>query len=102
MAELEPIATLAQALVTELIAAGQTVATAESCTGGWIAKSLTDVSGSSQAFGYGVVSYSNGAKESILGKGEQLTFEVVLGPTGQELRGVKTPVGKGIVGTIKS
>lgn len=67
MAELEPIATLAQALVTELIAAGQTVATAESCTGGWIAKSLTDVSGSSQAFGYGVVSYSNGAKESILG-----------------------------------
>lgn len=33
-------------------------------------------------------------------KGEQLTFEVVLGPTGQELRGVKTPVGKGIVGTV--
>jgi signal transduction histidine kinase len=33
-------------------------------------------------------------------KGQQLTFEVVLGPTGQELRGVKTPVGKGIVGTV--
>jgi len=43
------------------------VATAESCTGGWIAKALTDVSGSSQCFGHGVVSYSNGAKESMLG-----------------------------------
>jgi nicotinamide-nucleotide amidase len=67
MADEESIATLAEALVTELIAAQKTVATAESCTGGWIAKSLTDVSGSSGAFGYGVVSYSNGAKESILG-----------------------------------
>ena len=43
------------------------MATAESCTGGWIAKTLTDVPGSSAVFGYGVVSYSNGAKESILG-----------------------------------
>jgi len=67
MADAESIATLAEALVTELITAQKTVATAESCTGGWIAKSLTDVSGSSRAFGYGVVSYSNGAKESILG-----------------------------------
>ncbi len=33
-------------------------------------------------------------------RGEQLTFEVVLGPTGKELEGVKTPVGKGIVGTV--
>jgi nicotinamide-nucleotide amidase len=43
------------------------VATAESCTGGWIAKALTDVPGSSGCFGYGIVSYSNGAKESMLG-----------------------------------
>lgn len=43
------------------------VAAAESCTGGWIAKSLTDNAGSSACFAYGVVSYSNGAKESILG-----------------------------------
>jgi GAF domain-containing protein len=33
-------------------------------------------------------------------QGRNLTFEVVLGPTGKELLGVKTPVGKGIVGTV--
>jgi len=67
MAESESIATLAEALVSELDQAGQTVATAESCTGGWIAKSLTDVSGSSAVFGFGIVSYSNAAKSSMLG-----------------------------------
>ncbi len=67
MADLESIGTLSEALVGELLAAGKTVSTAESCTGGWIAKSLTDNSGSSGCFGYGLVSYSNGAKESLLG-----------------------------------
>ena len=32
--------------------------------------------------------------------GKELVFEVVLGPTGADLRGVKTPVGKGIIGTV--
>ena len=63
----EKIDSLAATVVGELIDAGKTVATAESCTGGWIAKSVTDVSGSSQCFSYGIVSYSNGAKESLLG-----------------------------------
>lgn len=58
---------LAAAVVEDLTATGKAVATAESCTGGWIAKSITDIPGSSVVFGYGVVSYSNGAKESILG-----------------------------------
>lgn len=66
MSEYESIATLAEALVAELIESGQTVATAESCTGGWIAKALTDVSGSSAAFGFGLVSYSDQAKQSLL------------------------------------
>ena len=61
------MAALSEALVSELIEAGRTVSVAESCTGGWIAKALTDISGSSQCFAYGVVSYSNGAKESMLG-----------------------------------
>jgi nicotinamide-nucleotide amidase len=43
------------------------VATAESCTGGWIGKALTDVPGSSQWFDGGVVSYSNAAKTELLG-----------------------------------
>jgi nicotinamide-nucleotide amidase len=58
---------LAATLVRELNSKKKAVATAESCTGGWIAKALTDVPGSSGCFGYGIVSYSNGAKESILG-----------------------------------
>ncbi len=33
-------------------------------------------------------------------RGKELTFEVVLGPTGAELRGQRTPIGKGIVGTV--
>lgn len=43
------------------------VATAESCTGGWIAKTLTDLAGSSAWFEAGVVTYSYSAKESLLG-----------------------------------
>ncbi|KJV26025.1 CinA family protein [Luteibacter yeojuensis] len=43
------------------------VATAESCTGGWISKSLTDLAGSSAWFEAGVVTYSYSAKEALLG-----------------------------------
>jgi nicotinamide-nucleotide amidase len=45
---------------------GQKVTTAESCTGGWIAKVLTDVAGSSGWFGEGFVTYSNEAKAHTL------------------------------------
>ena len=50
-----------------LRATGQTVATAESCTGGWIAKTLTDLPGSSHWFLAGWVCYSNSAKHRDLG-----------------------------------
>lgn len=43
------------------------LATAESCTGGWLAKTITDVAGSSQWFDCGFVTYSNQAKERLLG-----------------------------------
>jgi nicotinamide-nucleotide amidase len=43
------------------------LATAESCTGGWIAKTLTDIPGSSAWFDAGVVTYSYDAKVSLLG-----------------------------------
>ena len=46
---------------------GATVALAESCTGGLISKRLTDVAGSSAYFGDGFVTYSNEAKERLLG-----------------------------------
>ena len=43
------------------------LSTAESCTGGLVAKRITDVSGSSAVFNCGIVSYSNEIKESVLG-----------------------------------
>ncbi len=61
------IGALARLLVEALTAAGKTVTTAESCTGGWVAKAITDIAGSSAVFAYGVVSYSNAAKEQLLG-----------------------------------
>ena len=52
--------------MAELTARRLTLATAESCTGGWIAQAVTSVSGSSDCFGYGLVSYSDGAKMRLL------------------------------------
>ncbi|HUK01549.1 MAG TPA: nicotinamide-nucleotide amidohydrolase family protein [Steroidobacteraceae bacterium] len=53
---------LAERTGRALLRAHQRVATAESCTGGWVAKALTDVAGSSQWFSCGYVTYSNEAK----------------------------------------
>lgn len=61
------LAAQAQALAECLLARGQSVVTAESCTGGWIAKTLTDIPGSSTWFECGVVAYSYEAKEALLG-----------------------------------
>ncbi|MEM8816934.1 MAG: nicotinamide-nucleotide amidohydrolase family protein [Pseudomonadota bacterium] len=57
---------LAADLVRLLTSQKRTLATAESCTGGWIAKAITDVAGSSACFGYGIVSYSDDAKRHLL------------------------------------
>ncbi len=59
----------AQALTLSecLLARGLSIVTAESCTGGWIAKVLTDIPGSSAWFECGVVAYSYRAKEVLLG-----------------------------------
>jgi nicotinamide-nucleotide amidase len=51
----------------KLTAAGARLATAESCTGGWIAKACTDLSGSSRWFVGGAVAYADAAKTAILG-----------------------------------
>ncbi len=48
-------------------AAGKTVATAESCTGGLVANRITNISGSSEIFRYGWVTYANEAKTAELG-----------------------------------
>ena len=46
---------------------GQRLATAESCTGGWVAQCLTSLAGSSDWFERGFVTYSNEAKQEMLG-----------------------------------
>lgn len=54
-------------LVRRLKESGKTIATAESCTGGLIAKRITDISGSSAVFLGGCVTYANSAKEGLIG-----------------------------------
>ncbi len=58
---------LAEDLLRLAIAAGATVTTAESCTGGMVAAAITDVAGSSSVFERGFVTYSNAAKVDMLG-----------------------------------
>jgi nicotinamide-nucleotide amidase len=54
---------------------GQSLATAESCTGGLIGKMITDVSGSSDYYLGGMVSYANAVKQSALGVSQRLLAE---------------------------
>lgn len=62
-----PILTLAEVVVRTASAKGLTLSTAESCTGGLIASTLTDVAGASSVFGTGFVTYANEAKRDRLG-----------------------------------
>ena len=64
MKELE---NLAQELGTALLARGEYLTAAESCTGGWLAQSVTANAGSSAWFDRGFVTYSNAAKVEMLG-----------------------------------
>jgi nicotinamide-nucleotide amidase len=58
---------LARRVGERLAASGQTLATAESCTGGWVAQAITAIAGSSDWFDRGFVTYSNEAKQEMLG-----------------------------------
>ena len=81
---------LAQQVGERLIKQRGLLAVAESCTGGWVAKCLTDIAGSSGWFDRGFVTYSNDAKQAMLGVStatldtagavsEQTVREMVLG-----------------------
>jgi nicotinamide-nucleotide amidase len=78
---------LAERLGQSLKTKGLKVATAESCTGGWIAQAITEVSGSSAWFDRGFVTYSNQAKVDMLGvKPETLAnFGAVSAETAKEM-----------------
>ncbi len=78
---------LQTAAVHALKASGLHVAVAESCTGGYVAKRLTDVSGASEVFECGVVTYSNRMKRQLLGVSQQTldTFGAVSEETAREM-----------------
>ena len=63
----EDVAGLEETVVRTLREKGLTISTAESCTGGLIAQRLTSVSGSSEVFGYGFVTYWAEAKAKLVG-----------------------------------
>jgi nicotinamide-nucleotide amidase len=66
------LSALAREASVQLLAAQRRLVTAESCTGGWIAKLCTDIPGSSDWFDCGFVCYSNAAKTRDLGVPEKL------------------------------
>jgi len=83
----DALTTLATLVGTRLKAQGLVLATAESCTGGWVAAAVTSVAGSSDWFDRGFVTYSNDAKCEMLGvRAETLDrFGAVSEDTAREL-----------------
>ena len=81
------VGNLQTAAVHALKTNGLHVAVAESCTGGYVAKRLTDVSGASEVFECGVVTYSNRMKHQLLGVSQQTldTFGAVSEETAREM-----------------
>jgi nicotinamide-nucleotide amidase len=78
---------LAERAGSVLYAKRHRLAVAESCTGGWLAKCLTDIPGSSQWFECGYVTYSNSAKAQMLGVAASVieTFGAVSQPTAEQM-----------------
>lgn len=69
------VADLLPRLAAHLLASGRRLVTAESCTGGWIAKVCTDLPGSSRWFLGGAVAYDNALKARVLGVSPQTLAE---------------------------
>lgn len=78
---------LAMQVGSHLTQTARQLVTAESCTGGWVAKVLTDVSGSSRFYLGGAVTYSNALKQSLLQVNEStlLTYGAVSEATVREM-----------------
>ena len=68
------LAATVETLAAKLLAARRRLATAESCTGGWVAKCCTDRAGSSGWFERGFVTYSDAAKHDLLGVDSQVLY----------------------------
>ncbi len=83
----ERLYSLSEAIGEELIARGWKLSCAESCTGGLVGHLLTEIPGSSRYFVGGLISYSNEAKENILGVRREtlLAFGAVSPQTAEEM-----------------
>lgn len=93
------VGSIEKALVETLKARGLTVATAESCTGGLIAKRLTDIAGASAVFAGSCVTYTGAAKMNLVGvRGETLAAhgEVSRETAAEMARGVRERLGTDI------
>lgn len=71
----QSIQSTAKKLGTRLLMKSLRLATAESCTGGWVAKVITDIAGSSDWFECAIVSYSNTSKHHFLGVPDGLLLD---------------------------
>ncbi len=71
----QEISHLVRSLGTLLLERGETLALAESCTGGWVGQAITGLPGSSGWFDAGFVTYSNHAKQRLLGVSSQTLRE---------------------------
>ncbi len=94
-----------QELVAILKERGLTVSTAESCTGGLLGKSITDVSGASAVYPGGVISYCNRVKHEILGVDQEIldTLGAVSAPVARQMaegvrRVLRSDLGVGVTG----
>lgn len=67
----ESIDIITKSVVKYMIKSGQTVSTAESCTGGMVAQTITEVPGASGIFPGGICSYSEEIKQKVLGVSEK-------------------------------
>ena len=93
------VSSLEEAAVRHLRAKGLTLATAESCTGGLVAKRITDLAGCSDVFLGGCVTYANEAKMTLLGVREETlaTVGAVSEETARQMaRGVRERLGASV------
>jgi nicotinamide-nucleotide amidase len=97
--------TFAETIVNKLKKLGKKLALAESCTGGLVAKMITDVSGSSAIFDMGIITYANSAKEifldvnSVAIEENGAVSEVVASQMAESVkRKAKADIGVGITG----
>lgn len=93
-------------IVDELILSNKTISTMESCTGGFVASSITNISGSSKVFKFGAVTYSNeykirmGVNEDVINKYSVYSIETAKEMSKKISDFTNSDYGVGVTGTI--